>query len=58
MHIHFVDMKKTKVHVQLDSYASVGHLIKVCQCYLSSYEGIYSGLPSSLSKLNDLISRP
>ena len=58
VHIYLVDMKKTKVHVQLDSYASVGHLVQVCQCYLSSYKGIYLGLPSSVSKLNDLISRP
>ena len=50
MHTHLVDMKKTKVHAQLDNYASLGHLIKVCQCYLSSYEGIYPGLPSNDSK--------
>ena len=50
MPIHLVDIKKIKVHEQLDSYASLGHLIKVCQCYLSNYEGIYPGLPSNVFK--------
>ena len=34
VHIHLVDIKKIKVHEKLDSYASLGHLIEVCQCYL------------------------
>ena len=50
MPIHLVDIKKIKVHEQLYNYASLGHLIEVCQCYLPSYEGINLGLPSNVSK--------